>query len=257
LLKRVKRIIAGALCHPYVGASIAMVYQNHIRTTRGHRIYVDNHHVTPSVKAQIFWGLYERAEVQFVRQYLYPQYDVIELGSNIGVVATHIRNRIHYQQRLICVEASPDALPLLSKNAINLQSLGPVEILHAAISSSHATSVPFTIAADRVASQLAHCVSSDTPHTMVPSITLSQILHNYGIGDFVLVCDIEGAEKHILLDDPDSLRRCKQIIIELHTSEHQNQRISLNELCQRIIDITSLHLQRRHGPVCVFSTDGD
>src|ERR1700730_12780210 len=83
----VKRVIARIICHPLIGRIISLVFRDRI-PSRGSLIHTKDKAVVPSVKAALFWGLYESAEVRFVKEFLRSDLDVIELGSSLGVVTS-------------------------------------------------------------------------------------------------------------------------------------------------------------------------
>ncbi len=63
--------------------------------------------VKPQTASDLVLKIYERAEIDQVRSYLVPDYDVIELGGSIGVNTMQIRKKMGAGKRLITVEASP------------------------------------------------------------------------------------------------------------------------------------------------------
>jgi hypothetical protein len=66
--------------------------------------------------ASIFWGLYESAEVRFVRRYLDPDLDCLELGSGIGLVSRVIAEALQPGRLLVCLEAREDLLACAREN---------------------------------------------------------------------------------------------------------------------------------------------
>ncbi len=81
--------------------------------------------VVPRIKAKLFLRGYEPVEINFVKKYLHPDRDVIDLGSSLGVVASHIGRKLHAGQHVICVEANPQLLDIIranvSRNAPHVQ----------------------------------------------------------------------------------------------------------------------------------------
>jgi hypothetical protein len=72
--------------------------------------------VVPRVKAKLFLRGYEPVEINFVKKYLHPDRDVIDLGSSLGVVASHVGRKLHAGRRVICVEANPQLLDIIRQN---------------------------------------------------------------------------------------------------------------------------------------------
>jgi hypothetical protein len=51
----------------------------------------------------------------------------------------------------------------------------------------------------------------------VPTTTLRDVLDDFGIRDFTLICDIEGAEESLILNEADVLKEhARVIIMEVH-----------------------------------------
>jgi len=72
-----------------IGELVAVAYRNKI-PFRGLRFSTADPQIHPRVKASLFWGLYESAEIRFVNAYLPRSIDVVELGSSIGVVSCSV-----------------------------------------------------------------------------------------------------------------------------------------------------------------------
>ena len=58
-----KALAARVLCHPFVGTLLGQLYGNLIPSRGLNRHERGN---TPAIKAYLFWGLYESAEIRFV-----------------------------------------------------------------------------------------------------------------------------------------------------------------------------------------------
>jgi len=86
---RIKVGIAKILTANLVGQVVAIAYANEI-PCRGLRFSTADPQIHPGVKASLFWGLYESAEIRFVNAYLPRSIDVVELGSSIGVVSCSV-----------------------------------------------------------------------------------------------------------------------------------------------------------------------
>jgi FkbM family methyltransferase len=77
----------------------------------------------------------------------------------------------------------------------------------------------------------------------VPSVTLLQLLDEHGLSEVdLLKMDIEGAEFQVL-EDPEGLRRCRYLIVEVHGLETRR-----NDFARRLEQM-GFELSRSHG-VC-------
>lgn len=200
----------------------------------------NNKMICPKIKAQIFWKIYESAEIRFIKKYLRTDLDVVELGSSLGVVSSHIAKKLNPSCRLFCVEANPDLLDTirinLGQNAPALQA----SVIQCAIhySKDQKRTVHFEIGSTNTTSCVAEKINIDESFS-VPTITLSRILKNHKIGKYALVSDIEGAEAALIFNDGKSLEKCEQIIIELHEGITEGKNVSVAMLSEI--------LQHKHG----------
>ena len=111
----VKGALAGLLCHPVVGAGLAKIFDDRI-PSRGMRVHTDDPRVANETKAALFWGIYERAEIDFVQRHLNGDLDVVELGGSIGVLSCAILRGMVDSAKLVTVEADPALTGLLDQN---------------------------------------------------------------------------------------------------------------------------------------------
>lgn len=231
--------------------------------SRGFKIDPGGTHVSWHAVPRLFWGLYEKAEINFVRDYLRPELDVVELGASLGVVSLHIAQRQADDRLLVCVEANPDLIPVIRKNFARNIIKSRVEIVNLAVADGETTHVEFEVAADPLESHI-EGKSNNAPSTTsatatiasggasrtcrVPAARLSDILQQYGITSYALVCDIEGAEASIFLRDPTSLQQCQQIVLETHPNLYGAWGCTRQELKERLIALGFERKQVR-GPV--------
>ena len=87
---------------------------------------------------------------------------------------------------------------------------------------------------------------------IIESLSLSQVINDYKINEYILVSDIEGSEVGILLNDKESLVNCKQIIIETHDTIYNNTVYSYQEIADLIQSNHNFKLIDSYGPVYVF-----
>ncbi len=249
----VKRFIARVICHPLIGRIISIVFRDLI-PSRGSVIHTRDRAVVPTVKAALFWGLYESAEVRFVRDYLRMDLDVVELGSSLGVVTSQILQKVEPDCRVVCVEANPHLLRTLRKN-IEANGKGrKATVVHGAIAevSKSGDSVRLSVGEDNTVSRISGGAGSQET-LLVPAFALSTILQREGInGDFALVSDIEGAEASFIEGDDGALGRCQQLIIELHDTHWQGTAVTIDRFRSVLEQLHGFRLRASHGPVCVF-----
>jgi FkbM family methyltransferase len=244
---RTKAAVARALIHPLVGAAVGRLYRDRIPDRHGCIIRTPAP-VTAAVKALLFWGMYESAEVRFVRRYLRRDLDVVELGSSIGVVGSHVARSLSPGRKLVCVEANPHLLAVLEQNVRLNAPAAAVSIVNAAISYDGGAQVELTLAETNLASSVG---GQGGERVAVPTTSLSRLLGEQGIGEFCLISDIEGAEGGLIENDAAGLSRCAQIIIELHDSHLGGKPVSPTELAGAI-EARGYRRRAQYGPVHVF-----
>lgn len=251
-----KRFVTAAICHPLVGRAIGVIYRNRVPSNGLEIITGDD--IDPRVKAYLFWGIYESAEIRFIHQYLGAKLDVIELGSSLGVVSCHIARKLmpDRARRLICVEANPYLRQLIANQLNHNVPEVKVTIVSAAIDYSCAPGSDDRIAFGLGATNLDSSVAGHSlPDQMVEveTVTLGALIEREKISAYALVSDIEGAELGIFLHDHEALCGCRQIIIELHEAHDTDGNcLSVQSLIDVIESVHGFRLTAQRGPVCVF-----
>jgi FkbM family methyltransferase len=248
-----KQALGGLICHPVIGAGLARLFGDRI-PARGMRVHTDNPRVANETKAALFWGIYERAEIDFVRRHLDGDLDVVELGGSIGVLSCAILRGMVDSAKLVTVEADPALTGLLEQNLASNHPGRRYSVLQQAVSYTAApgSTVDYSVGERNVSG---HVVGSGDAERgtlrSVPATTLSRILAEHEVEDYALVADIEGAEVQILLHDVASLARCREILIELHQTEVDGTLFTVEDLVDRIEGL-GFRLVDRYGTVCAF-----
>jgi FkbM family methyltransferase len=183
----VKVGVAKLLCRPVIGRVIAHLTGDAI-PSQGVRIVTSARSMSPTTKAAIFWGLYETSELRFLRQYLVPDLDVVDLGASIGVAAAHAAPRLNSGARYLAVEANPSLQATL---AHNLRSRpGSVVIATAVDATPNAgPTLALTLGETSVASRVQAGSAPGGRTCTVPRLTLGELLRQQNIGRYQLLCD--------------------------------------------------------------------
>jgi FkbM family methyltransferase len=261
-LPRIRSRIEAALCSQSVGRLVGLLFRD--RVPSGDCVIdLSGPGIAAESKAAILFGLYERSETRFVERWLPRDLDVVELGASIGVVSCHIARLLGGRRRLICVEANGRLIQQAERNiAINGWS-HRVVFVHGAIDYSNGdlSAARFSVAAHNNLGSRLTPRDATGESIDVPVVTLSQILLNHGIGDFALVCDIEGAEAGLIENDARALSRCRFIVIELHEANDGGVRADLNDMIGALESLGFVMRARSglrsRGPVCVFERLGE
>lgn len=198
--------------------------------------------------ASVFFRLYESAEIRSVRSHLLATDTIIDLGSNLGITASHALRHLNAGGRLFSVEANPHLLAALRANLERHAFGRKISVVHAAVDYSGNSEVHMNIASDSLGSSVVRTGGATT--VTVPTVTLSDLLDRHGVGDFTLLSDIEGAEAELVRHDGEALRRCHQAVLELHDTESATVDAVHVEL--EALGFRTVH---RHGPVVVLRRD--
>lgn len=227
-----------------VGRVVSRLFANRLPS---HGIWLDTSHkaFTDPVKARIFWQIYEAAEIRYIRRNLVGVETIVELGSSLGISSAHCLDVMDPDGRFIAVEANDRLLEPL-RLALLRHAVGQtVEVVHAAISTS-ASAVQFETQTESVAGRIGR-------GTSVTATSLSELLEEKGVDEFVLVADIEGAEADLVFNDAPALARCTAAVLELHDTKMSDGRICSQDLILRQLESSGLSLIEARGPVCYLA----
>lgn len=251
----VKARIAAILCHPLVGRLLALVSGDRIRSG-ALRIDTRNPAIAPRTKAQIFWGIYESAEIRFVTRHLRQDLDVLEVGSSLGVVSSHTLGRLGPAARMVCVEANPALIATIEANLAANCPGRSARVVNRALDYEHpGTMTRLRVSGDTSASRLGRLGGGSTAagqEVEVETTTISGLVADCGLREYALVCDVEGAEAGFVFADPGELDGCRQIIIELHDTDHLGRRLRWQDLRDALIERFGFRVVDGFGPVQVL-----
>ena len=152
---------------------------------------------------------------------------VIELGSSLGLT-TSLICKLNPDNKVFSVDANPNLISSLNytKDKNNFKNLST---LNAAIDYSNNEKVGFIISEYSLESKKGDNYSS----VLIKTIKFSDIFLMNDFTEYILVCDIEGSEIEILLNEVNdiAISGCKLIIIELHEVDYCEKSYTINELC--------------------------
>ena len=247
-----KRNIFRIFYRASIGKVIARVYHDQI-PNMGCMIETRSPLVVPRIKAKLFLRGYEPVEIGFVKRYLHPDRDVIDLGSSLGVVASHAGRKLHAGRRVICVEANPQLLDIIRANVTRNAPHMQVEIVSGAVDypPDRREFVELVLGFDNL---VAHIVEDDAvpQGIFVPVISLSEIIQQHEVDEYTLISDIEGSEAGLLEMDDAALTHCRQMIIELHHTVRHERIIRAEELAAELREKHGFQQIDRQGMVYVF-----
>jgi FkbM family methyltransferase len=216
---------------------------------KGYRFQLPDSGVSNTNIAALFWGFYESAEIRLIQKYLSGNTDVIELGGSIGIVSGHLSSKMQPGKRLFTIEANPALVKAIERNVHKFASSGvQCEVLNYAIDYT-GTSIDLYVTGDNTESRVGGTGKQGKP-VRVNSITLKKIIEKYGITEYTLVCDIEGGEIQLLLEDPTAFDHCLSLILELHEVWYKKVKYSADDILNLFITNLGFTLVERDGHVC-------
>jgi FkbM family methyltransferase len=247
-----KRNIFRIFYRASLGRLVARVFHDEI-PNMGCVIVTTSPLVVPRIKAKLFLRGYEPVEIQFVKKYLRPDRDVIDLGSSLGVVASHIGRQLHAGRRVIGVEANPQLLDIIRTNVSRNAPQVQVALVSGAVDypPDRRPWVELALGFDNL---VAHIVEDEVVPNgiLVPTVSLSEIVQRFELREYALVSDIEGSEAGLLELDSAALTRCRQLIIELHHTVRCGRIILAEELAAELRERHGFRQIDRQGSVYVF-----
>jgi FkbM family methyltransferase len=242
-----KSAIARLLSSAPVGRAVGLLTRDRV-PSRGIVFDTRLAAFSPSIKAAMLFGIYESAEIRFIRSYISPDVDVVELGSSLGVTSAHILGVLGPGHTLTCVEANPHVVGALQATvrAAEERTGRRARIVHGSVTARPANERAALALAD---SSLGTRVVEDGSGSgeTVPTVALDSLVSN--LDSFSLVIDIEGGEAGLIAEAGQTLRQAQEIVIELHPTTYRGRPVSVSELTSSLLDDLGFRLLDRNGPV--------
>ena len=196
----------------------------------------------------ILWGLYEKSEIRFINKYLseYRNCNILELGGSLGIVSCIISKNISKTQHLTIVEANPELVPIIKSN-MELNNINNYNIVNAAISfESFNSQVFFQLGESNL---IGHITETQNEKSIIVPCVRFQDLKI--VGPYVIICDIEGAEVGLLLNESSALKNAELIIIEAHNITFNDVEYSVEVIKAMFLKLGFVILEE-YGDVFVF-----
>ncbi|MDF2454539.1 MAG: Protein of unknown function, putative methyltransferase [Cytophagaceae bacterium] len=241
-----KIVVANLLSANWVGGIIAVLFSNKI-PFHGTLIHTHDPEVKNRTKALLFWRMYESSEIRFVNKYMDKTYDTIELGGSIGAVSVQLGKKIQ-GRKLISVEANKPLLDIQKQN-LNANGIYGTQQVHAAYGSKK-QQVWFSTGSENTLGKIAEAGKGNG--FFVDTISLEKIVEAYQLGEYALICDIEGAEIDLLLNEQETLSKCKLLIIETHRTVYKDRVYEPEEMKALLLQM-GFQLLDQHGVNFVFA----
>lgn len=241
MIIKIKVFISKIIASNLAGAIISKLFSDKIPFYES-TIFTTSPEIKNSVKALIFWKIYESSEVRFVRKYLKGNLDIVELGSSIGVLSVQL-GKSKGNKKMINVEASPKLIPILNNNLLK-NEIQNYSICNCAIGKEN-EKLWFEYGEKNTGGKITEKKSGNGEYLSTKS--LKSILVENNISEYMLVCDIEGAELALIKNEPKSFSKCKVVIMEAHSTSYEGKNYSPEDIKQELINL-GFSLLEEHGP---------
>ena len=251
---KIKAHIFSLLSNNVIGSIILFLFKEKTPDMRwpGFRFNLKNDFVSKKNIASVFWGFYESAEIRFIEKYLNETTDVIELGSSLGVVSSHIVSRLCVGQKLICVEANPNLVRNIEENIKRANKQGcTVSVINKAIG-YHSKKVYLQLSSNNTETRVSGADDKSDQSICIETSTLQQIVNDNLTGNYTLVCDIEGSEIELLINDEAVLKKCTYLFIELHDTIYNTINYTVKQLRELIVSKHGFKEKDSYGNVYYF-----
>ena len=190
------------------------------------------------------FGCVQKPEREILKDYLDRSLAVVELGGAIGVVACVTNKMLDVPARHVVVEANPDLIEVLLDSRDRNRCAFTVLNRALAYGDDEAT---FYKDPEFLASSVQ--MKTDDPVT-VPSISMRQIVDQYGFDRCTLICDIEGGEMDLVKYERDVLQdHVEMLIVEIHGWRVGEERA---DEMTRTLELAGFETIHEHGATKVF-----
>lgn len=193
---------------------------------------------------------YEAPEADMVRKYLSIDMNVIELGGCYGVISALIRKQIGPDARHIIVEADPSLAKICASNANLENTKNTAEVVVAAVDYSGSKNINFSTGQNVHGG---HVANDNEAGFSVPTTTLAKQVLKLPQTEYILVCDIEGAELGLSHHDKKALSKAYLVILETHPKIYPRKNLDYLQIQKNIESAGLVEIEKSGAVVCFAS----
>jgi FkbM family methyltransferase len=201
------------------------------------------------ILGQLDAGSYEAKEARFIRAFLPPGAQVLELGASLGIVSSIILGR--RPARLVSYEAVGSLADIARQVVAHNHPSAPWELVHCAIADEGVSEVAFDWSPEYTqGGSVAR--SGASARLRVPAASLAAVIARHGLPDSAwLVMDIEGMEWELARRQAAALRCFAGIIVECHDVQDGARKVSHLEVLAELARAGFI-IEARRGQVAVL-----
>lgn len=192
---------------------------------------------------------YEAKEARFIRAYLPPGAEVLELGASLGIVSSIILGR--RPARLVSYEAVGPLATAARQVVAHNHPAAPWELVHCAVADEGVSEVAFDWSPEYTqGGSVAR--SEGSARLRVPAASLAAVIARHGLPKTAwLVMDIEGMEWELARRQAAALRHFAGIIVECHDVKDGGRTVPHVEVVGALV-AAGFDLVARRGQVSVL-----
>jgi hypothetical protein len=203
---------------------------------------------------RLLFSFYEKAEMYLINKY-FTDIDTIELGSGIGCISGALRVKHKKSDfRQIMVEANTKNISLAKKN-FNFNKVRKKNIFfinRIFLGDIKKKFLEFKIIKSNIlCSKLYKNSKKKLKYSNI--ITIDRIIKNFKLKNFNAIIDIEGEEFNFSYRTFSSLKKCKKLVIEIHSQDYNLVKKFLNKFYK----ISNLKLKEQRGFVYYLENAND
>tara|TARA_B100001057_G_scaffold245924_1_gene246281 strand:+ start:1138 stop:1893 length:756 start_codon:yes stop_codon:yes gene_type:complete len=242
---KLNKLLGQLLESRFIGFIFSFLIRPNFINFRGSEIFVKN--LDHKNYIRILFSYYESAEIKLIKKYFNINLPTIDLGSGIGATMCTFAHKS--KKKIICVEASKFCVEQLKinvkkNNFKNFKILNKLFFSHTNINKPNYI---FNEKKDFIFSKLLK-KKSNKKINKKKTITLNNIFKKFNFKKVQISCDIEGEELHFNKKDFMDLKKCENLIIEIHS----NNQSKINQFIYNLKKISNLQLKEKKHSVYYF-----
>ena len=157
---------------------------------------------------------YEAENYKFLKKYLTPGMDVIDIGAHLGLFSTFCSKLTNKTGNIICFEPTPGTFAVLTET-LRLNHCNNVTAIQAAVSDKNGTATFYVshTAGCNSNSLLKNRSDKELSAYEVKLVTIDSITSDYSLKPSLIKIDVEGAELDALKGGIETFNKFKPVLI--------------------------------------------
>ncbi len=242
---KLNKLLGQFLESKFIGFIFSFLIRPNFINFKGSKIFVKN--LDHKNYIRILFSYYESAEIKLIKKYFNINLPTIDLGSGIGATMCTFAHKS--KKKIICVEASKFCVEQLKIN-VKKNNFKNFKILNKLFFSHTNINNPNYIFNEKKYFIFIKLLKKKNKKKInkKKTTTLKNIFKKFNFKKVQISCDIEGEELHFNKKDFIDLKKCENLIIEIHS----NNQSKINQLIYNLKKISNLQLKEKKHSVYYF-----